>query len=388
MAVTETSRTGFMGNLGKSIMAIPIGILLFLASFVVLFMNEGRTDWSKVGSEAVEISATDASASGEFVSVTGPLGTTETIGDPQFLNAGSYVVLEREPEMFAWIEDSETETRNRTGGSTTRTTTYTYRTGWTGSPQNSSNFREGGHENPPMNVQAEEFTVNRASVGSFTFDVSAPILPGATDLAIDQSMLASGLVNATLQGGYIYLNGANPAAPVVGDIRVSFDALVPGGTVTAFGKAANGSLESAETKEGAWFRILNGDRATSLATLKTEYKVMGWMFRLIGFLMMWFGMSMVFAPLHAIAGILPFLKKGSTFIVNLITFPIALVLTTITVIVSMILNNVIAMIVTALILGGIIALLFTMRKKDDGGAASAGVPPGPPPGMPPGPPPV
>jgi hypothetical protein len=392
MAVTETSRTGFLGNVGKSIMAIPIGILLFLGSFAVLFMNEGRTDWSKVAADSVEIAATDASASGEFVSVTGTLGTSETIGDPQFLNAGSYILLDRTAEMFAWEENSETTSRNNTGGSTTRTTTYTYATDWTSNPPNSSNFREQGHDNPPMNLRSEEFAVNQASIGSITFDASAPQrMPSATDLDLDQSMISTGLVNATLRGGYIYLDGANPGSPVVGDMRVSFDALVPGGNVTAFGSASNGVLATATTKEGPMFRVFNGDRATSLATMKSEYKMMGWIFRVVGFLMMWFGMSMVFAPLHAIAGILPFLKKGTTFLVNLITFPIALVLTTITVVVSMILNSLIAIIVTTLIFGGIIAFLFTMRKKvGGGGAASAGMPPGPPPPgmMPPGPPPA
>jgi len=130
MAVTETKTTGFLGNLMNSILAIPIGILLFLASFVVLFMNEGRTDWSKVGERAVELAATDTAGTGALVSVTGPLSTAETLGDSPYLQAGSYLVLEREAEMFAWIEDSSTETTNNTGGSTTTRTTYTYpRTG-------------------------------------------------------------------------------------------------------------------------------------------------------------------------------------------------------------------------------------------------------------------
>ena len=45
---TETSHTSFGGNIVRSIVGIPLGILLFLGSFAVLWMTEGRTDWSKV----------------------------------------------------------------------------------------------------------------------------------------------------------------------------------------------------------------------------------------------------------------------------------------------------------------------------------------------------
>jgi hypothetical protein len=387
MAVTETKTTGFLGNLMNSILAIPIGILLFLASFVVLFMNEGRTDWSKVGERAVELAATDTAGTGALVSVTGPLSTAETLGDSPYLQAGSYLVLEREAEMFAWIEDSSTETTNNTGGSTTTRTTYTYRTDWTDSPENSSNFREGGHDNPPMGVTSQSYSAVNGTVGMWPLTTAEATMPGASDLAVDASMLAPGLAGAQIVSGFVYLNGADPNSPDVGDIRISWNALAPGGTVTAFGQAAGGRLVTAETSEGRWFRILNGDRPTALSSLRTEYVAMGWILRVVGFLMMWFGMSMVFAPLHAIAGILPFLKKGTTFLINLITFPIALVLTTITVVISMILNNWIAMVVVALLFGGIVALLFTMRKKGSDTPAPMGMPPGPPPGMPFGPPP-
>ena len=144
MATTETTRTGFLSNLGRSFMGIPIGIVLFLASFVVIFRTEGSVNWAKLSEQATTVSPDAAgSNAGEFVAVTGPLATTETIGDPMFLNAGSYVTVSRNTEMFAWIEDSRSETQTNTGGSTTTTTTYTYRRDWTSSPASSASFHNG-----------------------------------------------------------------------------------------------------------------------------------------------------------------------------------------------------------------------------------------------------
>ena len=57
----ERETTGFLSNMGRSIMAVPIGILLFLLSFVVFWMTEGRTDWSKVAGASVVASADAAS---------------------------------------------------------------------------------------------------------------------------------------------------------------------------------------------------------------------------------------------------------------------------------------------------------------------------------------
>ena len=52
---TERESTGFLGNMGKSIMAVPIGLLLFFASFFVFWKTEGRANWSKIGATAASV---------------------------------------------------------------------------------------------------------------------------------------------------------------------------------------------------------------------------------------------------------------------------------------------------------------------------------------------
>ncbi|MEN9245437.1 MAG: hypothetical protein Q6J78_01870, partial [Thermostichales cyanobacterium SRBZ-1_bins_19] len=63
-----------------------MGIVLFLGSFWVLFWNEGRVNLSHVAARATAIPATGAPtvAVGSLVSVSGPITSTELVGDNAF----------------------------------------------------------------------------------------------------------------------------------------------------------------------------------------------------------------------------------------------------------------------------------------------------------------
>lgn len=396
--LTTTSSKGFLSNLMSSFLAIPVGILLFLASFWVLFKNEGRTNWSEVSAASTAVPADPASGTeGAFVSVTGSLGTSAPVGDAPFIQVGPYLQLQRSGEMYAWQQNESRQTRDKVGGGTETITTYTYEMVWTSSPASSSGFQDQTKQNPPAPaiVGTATQTASVGNVGSWTFAPASANLPSGSPLTLDATVLVPG-VPGRPDGTYLY-QGAGPAgAPQLGDVRLSWRAVRTGGNATIFGNVQGTSIVPHVHEGSSFLRVFTSTRDEALATMQTEYEIQGWLFRILGFLMMWFGMGMVFAPLHAIAGILPFLKKGTTFLVNVITFPIALVLTTITVVVSMILNSWVAILVTCLLFGGIIAALFVMRKKGGGAAAAPGPytahmgpPPGAPPGFgpPPGPPP-
>lgn len=403
MAVTRVKRTGFLGNLLNSIVGVPIGIILFLASFAVLYMNEGRTNWAKVAERSTAVDAASASGSdGTFVSVSGPIGSTESLGDPLFIAPGAFVTLNRTVEMYAWVEHSESRTTDNVGGSTTTTTTYTYELEWTSSPSDGSNFEEAGHNNPPMRVQSESFGVQNLTVGAWSMSMSDVTssaslfglgghgIPSGAAVNLGEVSLLGEAATGRRDGSTIYLGGADPANPLLGDLRVAFTGLESGTAVTAFGQAQGGALVPfTHSGDETMLRILEGGREQAISSLLTEYKTVGWIFRVVGFLMMWIGMNMVFGPLHAVAGVLPFLKKGTKFIVNLVTFPLALLLTGVTVVVSMILHSWIAI---ALAIGLFAAIVFFFwSKRDKSGGASAAPagsmgfapPPGPPPGAPP-----
>lgn len=410
MAVTRVTQRGFLQNLMGSIAGIPIGILLFLASFYVLFINEGRTNWSKVAAESVVVDANTASGhQGEFVSVTGPINTDSTVGDPDFVAPGNFITLSRNAEMYAWVEESHSETRDKVGGGTETVTTYTYELQWTSNPQDASQFEQPeGHSNPAMTVDSGSWSAPRATIGAWPLTTEAAAgqcflgaacrgLPSGTTVNPSTLTLLGAASTGRAQGDHIYLGNANPTSPVVGDIRLSWSALPTGGTVTAFGGVDNGQLVPFTMGEESMLRVMSGDRAGAIQTLEREYKLKGRIFLIVGFLMMWIGMNMVFGPLQAIAGILPFVKKVTGFIIGAITLVIAVVLTTVTVLVSKVLHNwILASLVGIGLFGFIVWTLWKKRQPPEAAApqvatataAGFGPPPGPPPGFaPPGAPP-
>jgi len=361
---TETSHTSFGGNIVRSIVGIPLGILLFLGSFAVLWMTEGRTDWSKVAARTVVASPDRAAGfDGQPVSVTGPITSTEALGDPDFVQPGPYVSLRREVEQFAWIESQSSNSRSNTGGSTTTQTTYTYATGWTATPQPSSGFRvPEGHDNPPMTVQSTRFVVPRAAVGAWNLDLAhveferGSVLPPTT---IQRVGRGASFVPA---GEHLFGGSGTPDAPHLGDLRVRFTAVRNGTTVTAFGQAGGGTVAPLSVDGDPWIRVLSGDRSAAIQTLASEYSATGWIGRVIGFVMMWIGMLLFLGPISTFLNVLPFLGSASRFVTMLVTFPLALVLTAVTVVVAMVAHSVVALVVSVLTLIVLFVVLARGRR--------------------------
>src|SRR5262249_4739566 len=103
---SRTTEQSFGSNLMESIKSFLGGVVLFLASFVILYWNEGRTDMSEVAKTATVVKADNPGTTGEgkLISVTADLKTDEQVGDPEMLVPGQYVKLHRKVEMYAWTE--------------------------------------------------------------------------------------------------------------------------------------------------------------------------------------------------------------------------------------------------------------------------------------------
>jgi hypothetical protein len=364
---TEVTTKGWGKRIMDSFLGVLIGLALFLISFVVLWKTEGRTNYAKIAAQAAEVSASkvEAGAEGRLVSVTAPLETPDSLGDAGFLKPGTYIALERRVEMFAWVEHKESKTERKTGGSEVTTTTYTYKKEWTDDPEPASEFKHPeGHENPTLEVEGKGFKAGRADVGAYSVDPEGISLPSPSELELAPGKLdLPKRSDYELSGNFLFKGYGTMADPEVGDVRISYRALPSGRKVTAFGKLSGSALEPYLHKgEKRLYRAISGTRDEAIQQMKTEYKVMGWAGRIVGFLMMWIGLLMMTGPLSTILDVLPFLGSASRFVIGLLTFPIALVLSLITIIISMIAHNAIALIIVlALILGG--GFLLYNRKR-------------------------
>jgi hypothetical protein len=277
--------------------------------------------------------------------------------------------------MYAWVEKSESKTEKKAGGSEETTTTYYYVKEWTSSPPDSSNFKDpNAPQNPTMQYQGETFSVSTATIGVYPVDVSGMSLPAGESVGLTSSSInyRSG---GRLDGNYIFISkswGSSIANPQVGDVRISYTALPNDIGVTAFGKLQGGSLvpymHKGKTKI---YHARYGTMEEAIAKLHKEHQTTTWIFRIVGFLMMWIGLTMFFGPINAVLDVLPFLGNVSRTLIGIAMFIVALVLSLITIVISMIAHNIIALIITLVIIIGGVLLIATLRKKKGGAKAAA-----------------
>jgi hypothetical protein len=364
---TEVKHTGWGQNIVKSILGVLVGIVLFILSFVVLWNSEGRVNIGAVAEQAVAIdpSSLQSSAEGNLVSLTGTMNVTEQTGDPEYLKPGDYVVLHRVVEMYAWVEKTETKTKKKTGGGTEETTTYRYSKEWTAAPEASSNFKiPEGHYNPHMKENPETFFANEVKIGVYTFDHRSADLPENTPISLSTRNAIPDWEIELIGNKYLYRGEGSYDNPVVGDIRISFTAVLAGQKVTLFGKMNGSYIEPYYYKgKDRLYRVLSGTREEAVVRLKTEHKVTGWILRIVGFVLMWIGLTLFFGPISAVLDILPFLGGVSRSLVAVFTFIVALCLSVVTIVVSMIFHNTIALIVLILLVATTFAIYLFRKKK-------------------------
>ncbi|MFN7160329.1 MAG: TMEM43 family protein [Candidatus Gracilibacteria bacterium] len=392
---TEVTTKGYGSRLLSALGGIVGGFVLFFGAFALLFWNEGRVDMSLIAKEAQELPSTERNAEldGKLVYTTGTLATDQLIGDGMYLQDGEYVSVKRVVEMYAWEEKTESKSDTKLGGSEETTMTYTYGKDWTGSPSKSSNFKKPeGHSNPSLGIKGDVYTVNRATIGLYTVDPSKAGTPEYDSLSLTpantvlgtppQSVSASGAVlagsgstldtasGATINGdlprlisNFIYLGNGTLTNPQVGDIRISYEVARPGSEVTVIGKLSGDKITTFSDGKNSLYTLQSGTFEEAVQGMAASHSTMGWVWRVVGFFMMWIGMTTIFSPLSVLLDVLPFLGSISRGVVSGVTFVVALVLTIITILLSMIVHNIFLLILIALAGLGIVFYVIKMKGQ-------------------------
>jgi len=376
------SRTGFGSRIMSAIVGVPIGIILIFGSCIMLYWNEGRVDYSKIASKstAVPASQIDQSENGKFVSVTGVVSTNQQIGDGAYLKPGPYIAVQRTVGEYAWVQTESTQSQNNTGGSSTNTTTYNYTEEWTNNPQNSSTFQyPQGHQNPSLPIESSTIEATSGQVGAYSFDPQTIKLPALQNISLNSSNInlpipssstattteANPLSNLTIASPqYLFGGGGSLTSPQLGAIRISYQALQSGTTVTVFGQLNNGSLTAyTDSSNHTIYDLLNGDRQTAIATLHSQYEKTLWLFRLLGIGLIWLGLMLLFNPLDTLLDFIPIVGEIGGLITVIITLPVALILGGSVIIVSYSVHRPIDLVIVVILVMVIWIVLFKMIKK-------------------------
>jgi hypothetical protein len=316
---TETTSRSWMSRIGDAIKGVLIGLVLIVGSCILLFWNEGRavqTARSLTEGAGLVVSVAtarvDPANEGKLVHVTGDTETKAPLTDPEFGVSATGLRLVRAVEMFQWKEESKTETRKNLGGSEESVTTYSYHRVWSDSRVDSSRFRQpDGHVNPQMRYARYEMTARDATLGAFRpGERVLRLLPADQDVRVEPAIAERAAqrlrTNVQATDGKLYL-GADPATPRLGDLRVSYK-LVATGPASVIGKQTGSDLTEYQTQAGDAVLLAQPGVATAPAMFKAaqdENRLITWIVRLIGAVLIFIGFSLILRPLVVVADVVP-----------------------------------------------------------------------------------
>ncbi len=320
--ITRVTQRSYGNRIGQSFGGVVIGGILFLVSFPLLFWNEGRAVRTyqalKEGAGAVvsvPAAPVDPAHEGRLVHVTGRAETLETISDPVFGVSAAALKLRRAVEMFQWVEKKSSHTRTKLGGGEETVTTYTYEKTWKDEVVRSSSFEEpAGHQNPGQTAFPDHHVnAGRVTVGDFTLSSSLldlldryQDLPPPADHVLPAAL--SGRVTRTDDGFYV---GRDPARPEVGDLRIRFD-FVPPQEISLVARQTGSTFAPYPTKAGQSVELLQCGTVTAAEMFQHAQdtnRMITWLVRLGGFLLMLIGLAMVLGPLAVLASFIPLLGR-------------------------------------------------------------------------------
>ena len=344
--VQEVSSQGWLSRIGESIKGLLFGGVLFLASFPLLWWNEGRAVQTYKSLQegrgavvSVQAEKVDAANEGRLVHLSGLATTQETLTDPLFAMTAQAIRLNRKAETFQWAEEKKSEKRKKLGGGEETINTYSYSKQWSEKAITSSDFKEpSGHANPEsLPYASESWQAQEVKVGSFqlseslTRDIRRAVELPFTQAGLD-ALPGEVKAKAKLQGAMLYL-GADPSTPRVGDVRISFNK-VPPADVSVVARQLGSRLGPYQTKAGDSLELLEAGVVAADVMFKSAERantVLTWGLRLVGYLVMMFGVLLLLRPIRVVADVVPFFGTLVGMGLGLIAFAVATPLTLLTV---------------------------------------------------------
>lgn len=326
--------------IGDTLKAMSHGLLLLIIAFLVIYWDEGQENVASVARTAVEIASdvpnTDASLAHQFVSTTGVVDSNASLGDGLFLQPGKFIALQRTVEMYSWMPTQNSDTQN-----------------WTENPVTSHLLKQPiNHQNPNKILASLIKKISSANIGIYHFNLQDVILPTFYQLPLNPQMLSlpAGVMLANPHYLFISMNkNSTLEHPRIGDIRISYSVVPSGIQATLFGRLVGDNILKCTESGNRFYRLFLGARDHALSVFQYESGIRLWMFRIAGFLMMWFGLLLLFKPLNYLFSFFEIMNPLTRLLVGTVNFLVAALLTIATLALSTLVYSFILAIVIGLI---------------------------------------
>lgn len=148
--------------------AAIFGVVLFIAAFPVLYLNESWTltrtlGIAKAREDVIEVKADtiDPANDKKLVQFSGKAETSDIVTDEDFGVSENGIRLTRTVEMYQWEEEEEKPEKEDAKP------TYSYHADWYSTRIDSNDFHRSGYDNPSMEYQSQTEYANHVNVGAF-----------------------------------------------------------------------------------------------------------------------------------------------------------------------------------------------------------------------------
>jgi len=344
--VTETTTEGYGSRLSGSLRGVIGGLGMFVAAFPLLFWNEGNSvkvakaldEGEGVCVALEQIKKVDSENEGQLVHATGKAETEDVLTDDTFGVTAKAIALKRTVEMFQWHETSKTEEKKNLGGRVTRTTTYKYTQEWDDKAIDSSGFHDPGHENPgSFEYESEEKRAANVSFGAFHLNEKQISRIGSAQAYAFPTDWVCRVERVQRVGKMIYIpnqatrsNALNnrkvQAEPRIGDMRVRIEVILPH-TISLVAKQKGDTFAAYLAKTKKRVDLLQDGAAEAdemFEDARDKNAVFTWFVRILGFLLMYWGIGKALKPLSVLADVLPLLgdllEVGTSVVSGIVAF--------------------------------------------------------------------
>lgn len=306
--------------------AFFIGLIFFIISFLLLFVNEeSYVNSVKISNfaekNAIELSTNRISPAneGKLVQISGKVYSPQTLTD-DIISISKTIALFRDTEMYQWNEEKIEKNSNYT---------YNYRKIWSKNLINSDNFNNLNYQNPKaFKYPPRRIYAKNVSLGKFY--LSQEIVQQIK--AVNKMQQLPYNDKFTIYNGF-YFTGQNYDTPEIGAQKLFYSYIPSGIPLSVIAQQNENHLEKAHSKYGNFVIVTNGEK--NLSQMLSEYRKnqsnQTWTFRGLGLFLMFFGLNLIIQPIVNSAKKVPLLGELTQMAALIVTFILTIAFGTISI---------------------------------------------------------
>ena len=282
------------------------GLIIFVLGIGLLWYNEGRTVKASKGiiqaqKEFVQVSSNEVKQEneGKLIATTGNIILPEEeVKDPIFNVGIKTAKLERKVEIYQWKESCSTDDKDKE--------TCTYKKEWDDDLEDSSEFKESGHDNPTaVKYESDIFIANPVKLDAFELSSSQTKRMTANKKITNIPTEIDPSTNLHVDN--FYYTDVVDNTPEVGNIRISFY-YNDYNTASVLAVQTGNSFSTYVSKTGYKInQIVEGKHNGNeiLQNLADSNKTLKWILRALGTFLVIAGLGSLISPLQRLANFIP-----------------------------------------------------------------------------------